>query len=168
MVTPTREEIREEALRLFYQTNPSATTPEDDELKEDGYWGLAQQNLMRGEETTETLAYLEQLANDVGRRVVTEAEHNKLLDLERKLDLVKEREKKLEVIKLHLETLKTQLDEKPQPQVIERIVQIIKEKPAKKEREVEERRIRKVQPLKFRKALPELPAMPEMPEFPEF
>ncbi|MCJ7424774.1 hypothetical protein MUP01_10980 [Candidatus Bathyarchaeota archaeon] len=168
MPTPTGEEIREEALRLFYQSNPSATTPEDDELKEDGYWNLAQQNLMRGEETTETLAYLEQLANDVGRRVVTEAEHNKLLDLERKLDLVKEREKKVAVIKAHLEALKTQLDEKPQPQVIERIIQIIKEKPAKKEREGEERRIRKVQPFKVRKALPELPSIPEFPEFPSF
>lgn len=167
MVTPTREEIREEALRLFFQSNPSATTPEDDELREDGYWGLAHQNLMRGE-SAEAVAYLEQLANDVGRRVVTEAEHNKLLDLERKLDLVKEREKKLEVIKAHLETLKGQLDSKPQPQVIERIVQIIKEKPAKKEREVEERRIRKVQPFKVRRVLPESPSMPEMPEFPEF
>jgi hypothetical protein len=162
MVTPTTEEIREEAMRLFYQSNPSAPTPEDEELKEGGYWGLAQQNLMRGE-SAEALAYLEQLANDVGRRIVTEEEHNKLLDLERKLDLVKEREKKLEVVKSHLEALKSDLDAKPQPKVIERVIQIIKEKPARKK--TEEKPLRKPEPLKLRGVLPELPSMPEMPEF---
>lgn len=49
MVTPTSDEIRQYALGLFFNENPSATTPEDYELKESGYWETARNDLMRGE-----------------------------------------------------------------------------------------------------------------------
>jgi hypothetical protein len=98
MVTPTREEILTRAESLFYVDNPGMPTPEEDELKESGYWETAQRELMRSgheEHHPEAIAFLEQQAAELGRRVVTDEEHGKLVDLERKLEQLKRKEKKL-------------------------------------------------------------------------
>ena len=52
---PTTDEIRRRAIELFIEaqrriTGETPTTPEDDELKEDGFWDQARNELMRGEE----------------------------------------------------------------------------------------------------------------------
>lgn len=127
MTTPTRDEIREEALSLFFQDNPSATTPEDAELKESGYWTTARDSLMRGE-NAEYLAYLEQQAHDVGLRLVTEADHSKLIDLERKVDAVKTKTKKLKVLEAELASIKKDLDKQGKVKIVtvEKIVKELK------------------------------------------
>lgn len=94
MATPTKDQIVEYATELFYRDNPDATTPEVYELKESGYYGVAQQELMRGE-SAEELSYLEKQAGAIGRRVVTEEEQEKLVDLAVGLEKLKEAEKQL-------------------------------------------------------------------------
>jgi len=109
MVTPTKDQIVQRATELFFMDNPSATTPEVYELKEGGYFLTAQQELMRGE-SAEALSYLEEQAHDLGRRVVTEEEHTKLIDLALRLEKLKEREKRLKSGELDLEARKNILD----------------------------------------------------------
>jgi hypothetical protein len=109
MVTPTADNIREEALRLFFTDNPSATTPEDYELKESGYWQTARDSLMRGE-SAEALGYLEQMANELGRRVVTEDEHSKLVDIELRLEKLREKEKRVKEAEKDIEARKRLLN----------------------------------------------------------
>jgi hypothetical protein len=90
MVTPSSEQILERATELFFRSNPQATTtPEESELHEGGYWNLARDELMRGE-SVEALSHLEEEAAQIGRRVVTEEEHDKLLDLAFRLEKLKE------------------------------------------------------------------------------
>ena len=48
MSLPTRDEIFDEAVRLFMSENPGAPVPEEDELKEGNYWLRARDALMRG------------------------------------------------------------------------------------------------------------------------
>jgi hypothetical protein len=98
MATPTKDEIRDFAQELYFIDNPELTTPEDKELKESGYWETAQRELMRSgheEHHPEAIAFLEQQAAELGRRVVTDEEHGKLVDLERRLEQLKAKEKKL-------------------------------------------------------------------------
>ena len=127
MTTPTTDEIREEAKSLFFYDNPTATTPEDDELKESGYWKQARDALMRSE-SAEYLSYLEQQAHDIGYRLVTEADHNKLIDLESKLDRIKTKAAKLKVLESQLDALKADLDREGKTKVVtvEKIVKEIK------------------------------------------
>lgn len=127
MVTPTKDEIRERALKLFFRENPTGLTPEDEELKESGYWARAQQELMRSEDV-EALAYVEQLANDVGRRLVTEADHDKLIDIELRTARIKKKSKKLAALKNDLERLRRELISQGKKPVVtvEKIVKEIK------------------------------------------
>lgn len=74
LATPTKEQIRERAIELFNNSNrhlPSIT-PEDNELKESGYWFEARDDLMRDDAKHETLSYLEQMASEIGYRIVPE------------------------------------------------------------------------------------------------
>ena len=74
MATPTKEQIRERATGLFNKSNnhlPSIT-PEDSELKESGYWFEARDDLMRDNAKHQQLAYLEEMAHEIGYRIVKE------------------------------------------------------------------------------------------------
>lgn len=67
MTTPTKNEIRDKAIELFEKSNghlPSIT-PENSELRENGLWFEARNELMRSVETYD-LAQLEQIANSLG------------------------------------------------------------------------------------------------------
>lgn len=123
MPTPTRDEIRERAIYLFQSSTESFITPEDDELKESGFWEQAKIDLMQAE-GTESLEYLEQMAHDIGLRLVSEADHDKLIDLERRLSQVKEREQQTRILKAGLESIKTDLDKegKTKTVTVEKIV----------------------------------------------
>lgn len=48
MSLPTRDEIYDEAMKLFMSDNPGAPVPEEEELKEGNYWLRARDGLMRG------------------------------------------------------------------------------------------------------------------------
>lgn len=93
MVTPTREEILDYARTLYHKDNPEAPTPEDDELKEDGYTEIARHELMRSE-SAEALADLERHAAELNRRIVTESEHGDIIEVKRLKEELKELKKK--------------------------------------------------------------------------
>lgn len=133
VVTPTKDEIRARALELFFQDNPTNITPEDQELKESEYWSSAQNELMRSEDV-ETLSYVEQMAHDLGLRLVSEADHDKLIDIELRVSKIKEREKKLAALKRQLEDLKSEFDKEGKPKVvtIEKIIEHIRWKTRKR------------------------------------
>jgi len=59
---PTRDEILDKALEIFFKENPDAPTPEEEELKEGSYWERARQELMTGfkSQLEAYLAYLEE------------------------------------------------------------------------------------------------------------
>jgi hypothetical protein len=71
MVTPTKDEIVEEATRLYMEKNwkVSSNTPELCELKEGGFYNQARNDLMRSE-GHEALSYLEELAAEAGYDLV--------------------------------------------------------------------------------------------------
>jgi len=177
MPTPNRDEARERALELFFQDNIGATTPEDYELKESGYWAVAVSELMRGE-SVEQLAYVEQLAHDVGRRIVTEAEHDKLIDLELKMSKVKEDKAKLKMAKLELESMRAQLDqvrpERPPEAtriIVAQIKQIKEKRKVERTRQVksyEARRGERLPPSERIPAFPPSEKMPAMERLPSF
>ena len=134
MVTPTKDEIRARALELFFLANPQTTiTPEDYELKESGFWQEAQTELMQGI-SAETLSYVEQMAHDLGLRVVSEADHDKLIDIELRVSRIKEKEKKLKALKEELEKLKKEFDKEGKPKIVtvEKIVEHIRFKTRKR------------------------------------
>lgn len=72
---PTEDEIRDEALRLFYAEHPEAPTPEDEELKEGSYWERARLSLMSGHASEleryahDILSELEQVKTYIDERV---------------------------------------------------------------------------------------------------
>jgi len=70
---PSREEIEEEAYRMYMMDNPQFdTSPERDELSEEGYLKAAQQNLMStGTEQQMTDDYLNYLKRDLEERGYT-------------------------------------------------------------------------------------------------
>jgi hypothetical protein len=119
---PTEEEIRETALKIFYEENPEATTnPEEYELRapEGHYYLLARKKLMSGEreDLLKALsAYEEEVTNITGRlkelgekpiwppeeeKALTE----KIVELENRLDRTQERHEKT---KTEIETLNSQ------------------------------------------------------------
>jgi len=59
---PTRDEILDKALEIFFKENPGAPTPEEEELKEGSHWERARQELMTGlrSQLEAYLAYLEE------------------------------------------------------------------------------------------------------------
>jgi len=68
MTTPTKEQIRERATELFNNSNrhlPSIS-PEDSELKENGLWFEARNELMRDTARSQQLSYVEEMANELG------------------------------------------------------------------------------------------------------
>lgn len=71
MTTPTKEEITKRAIDLYMQKNHgiSCNLPEVDELKEDGVYQEAQQDLMRSEDHA-AMDYLEEMANENGFELV--------------------------------------------------------------------------------------------------
>jgi len=70
---PSREEIEEEAYRMYMMDNPQFdTSPERNELSEEGYLKAAQQNLMStGTEQQMTDDYLNYLKRDLEERGYT-------------------------------------------------------------------------------------------------
>ncbi len=110
MVTPTKDQIEERAKELFFRENPSAPTPEEEELKESSFWESARDDLMRGVDS-EALSYVEQMAGELGRRVVTEEEHDRLIDLELRLEKLRAKEKKIAVSQEDLEARRKELSE---------------------------------------------------------
>jgi hypothetical protein len=127
------EEIREEATRLYFQDpQPTTTTPTDDELKEAGYWRLARDKLMRepGKEAYPGMGedYLEELAHDVGLRLVSEADHDKLIDLEVRGSRIRNREKRVQQMTRDLEILRADLhrEGKLKTVTVEKVVQEIR------------------------------------------
>ena len=74
--TPTREEIIEEATKIYMGKNwkISSNTPEVDELVESGEYREAQHDLMRSE-GHEVLSHLEELAIDAGYDLVKKKKH---------------------------------------------------------------------------------------------
>ena len=68
MTTPTKEQIRERATDLFNNSNrhlPSIS-PEDSELRENGLWFEARNELMRDTARSQQLSYVEGMANELG------------------------------------------------------------------------------------------------------
>lgn len=127
MVTPTRDEIRAEALKNFMEESYRAglkdiPTPEDDELKEGNYWLRAQRDLMTSPEakaTDELIEYLEYSASELEEVVVKSEDLKELLEASRKLegiearikDLRRKRSKEKEEAKLRIAELERQLAE---------------------------------------------------------
>ncbi len=75
MTTPTRSEIRELAQQKESECNGSlpSITCEDSELRENGSWFEARDQLMRNEERSQVLNYLEEMACENGFRLVPKA-----------------------------------------------------------------------------------------------
>lgn len=71
MATPTKEQIIEEATKLYMARNwgLSSNTPEINELKEEGVYAEAQHDLMRSEGHA-TMDYLEELASENGFELI--------------------------------------------------------------------------------------------------
>jgi len=68
MTTPTKERIRERATELFNNSNrhlPSIS-PEDSELRENGLWFEARNELMRNTARSQQLSYVEEMAHELG------------------------------------------------------------------------------------------------------
>ena len=83
MTTPKREEIIEKAFQLHHERSYSISTvtPAVEELKENGDYAEAQKELMRNEERSQVLNYLEQLANEHGFELVkTKAKYSHELE----------------------------------------------------------------------------------------
>ena len=137
MVTPTTDEIRAEALRVYMEESYRAglkdiPTPEDHELKEENYWLRAQRDLMTSPEakaTDEFIAYLEYSASELEEVVVKSEDLKELLAASRKLegiedkikDLRRKRRKEKEEAKLRIAELERKLEETrapPPPKVI--------------------------------------------------
>lgn len=59
---------------------------------------------------TESLEYIEQMAHEIGYRLVTEKDHDKLLDLERRVTQIKDKEQQIKVLQSGLENIKRDLD----------------------------------------------------------
>lgn len=78
MTTPNRNEIRTRANQMFNEHNQHlpTITPTDNELRENGLWFEARNDLMRDSEKHEALGYLEQQALELGYRVIPESEFN--------------------------------------------------------------------------------------------
>lgn len=74
-VMPTKEEILEKARQIFAEESRKAgmpiITPEEDELKEGSYYDRARDQLMRDVARAEELKYIEEMARDLGLRVVS-------------------------------------------------------------------------------------------------
>lgn len=127
MVTPSKDEIREEALRVYMEESYRAglediPTPEDHELKEGNYWLRAQTDLMTSPEakaTDEHIAYLEYSASELEEVVVKSENLKDLLAASRKLeglearikDLRQKRRQEKEEAKLRIVELERQLEE---------------------------------------------------------
>jgi len=86
-MTPTRDEIRSKAIEIYFAANPMIeNSPEDEELKEGGFWQQATDFLMRNLDdpsvaaTKETVNYAEQLVNGLGYRVVPEKDCSLILE----------------------------------------------------------------------------------------
>lgn len=76
--TPSRSEIREQAQKMYQESNqhlPSLSA-EDSELQETGVWQQARNELMTNNERSQCVAYAEELANDLGFRLIPEKQFN--------------------------------------------------------------------------------------------
>ena len=137
MVTPSHDEIRAEALRVYMEESYRAglediSTPEDHELKEGNFWERAKIDLMTGPEAKaadELVAYLEYSASELEEVVVKSENLKDLLEASRKLegiedkikDLRRKRRKEKEEAKLRIAELERKLEEArvpPPPKVI--------------------------------------------------
>lgn len=82
MTTPTKNEIRDKAIELFEKSNghlPSIN-PEDSELRENGLWFEARDQLMRSEQTVD-LSQLEEIAGSLGYELTkVKKQHSKPLE----------------------------------------------------------------------------------------
>lgn len=78
MTTPTRSEIRELAQQKESERNRSlpSVTCEDYEMRENGTWHESQIELMRDQERSQALSYIEAQALDLGFRLVPKARFN--------------------------------------------------------------------------------------------
>jgi len=130
-VTPTKDEIRVEALKVYMEESYRAglediPTPEDHELKEGNYWERAKIDLMtspEAEATDELLAYLEYSASELEEVVVKSENLKDLLAASRKLegieartkDLRQKRREEKEEAKLRIAELERQLEEARAP-----------------------------------------------------
>lgn len=83
MTTPKRSEIAAKAIEISMKRNSSISTntPEIEELKEDGTYAEARDQLMRNQERSEVLSYLEKMANEQGFQLCkTKAEYSNDLE----------------------------------------------------------------------------------------
>ena len=127
MVTPTRDEIRAEALRAYMEESYRAglkdiPTPEDYELKEGNYWLRAQRDLMTSPEakrTDELIEYLAYAASELEEVVIKSEDVKTLIEATTKLegiearikDLRRKRRKEKEEAKLQIAALERKLAE---------------------------------------------------------
>lgn len=78
MTTPTRNDIRDKAIEMFNEKNQHlpTLTPTDSELRESGYWKLSRDSLMRNEAKHAQLSYIEEMALEMGYRLIPETQFN--------------------------------------------------------------------------------------------
>lgn len=71
-MTPQKEDVIAKAFELNAERNHNVTsiTPTESELKENGFYEQAKNELMRNEETHQVLSYLEQQAYSLGYRLI--------------------------------------------------------------------------------------------------
>jgi len=102
MSLPSKEEIREKARQIFYEESERVglpiITPEDEELREGDYWTRARDQLMRDVARAEEMKYIEEMASDLGLRVVSKriAERGEELAISEK-ELREERKRRREL-----------------------------------------------------------------------
>ena len=85
------------------------TSPEDNELKEEGFWSTAQSNLMHSEgkrafdyEQMSQLETVETLAHDIGKRLVSEADYDRLIEIETRITRSRKPEEQLRIMQTDL------------------------------------------------------------------
>lgn len=128
MATPTKTEILEKAEELFHRDNQQFITPEEQELKESGYYTEAQHQLMQGE-NAEAISFIEQQANELGFRLIPEKQHSDILYYQLKLEKLR---KIVKQQRNHVKPIQQSQPKKPiaKPETTETLKTIIETKPS--------------------------------------
>lgn len=118
---PSDEEIEKRAIELFQEERAKrglpATTPTREELKEWSYWERAKRELMseRQGAMSEQLRYLEEMASEIGYRIVPEKFAKKAYEAEALANKLKEQKELVKKLRERLEELEKKMAEKERP-----------------------------------------------------